>query len=120
MAQTFYKGVIDDNGQAQVVKQSGDRVERLALSELARAKSPEGFGWGYDGRGPEALAHSLLADVVGPRLADELYQDFKGSVVLRFNNWSYDTPGVKWELTRTYIQGWVSRHAPGLPLASGQ
>jgi hypothetical protein len=39
--------------------------------------SPDGFSWGYAGSGPAQLALALLADYLGDKEAQRLYQDFK-------------------------------------------
>ena len=56
----------------------------LRSSTLGRAKSPDGFNWGYGGSGPAALAHSILVNILKAEhrpTADTIYQDFKREVI---------------------------------------
>ena len=42
-----------------------------------RYHSPDGFEWGYGGSGPARFVFAILADAIGDREAQRLYQDFK-------------------------------------------
>jgi len=64
-----------------------------------RNHSPDGFEWGYNGSGPAQLALALLLDVVGPRLAQRYYQQFKRERVAQW--------GENWYVTDQQIKEWV-------------
>jgi hypothetical protein len=62
--------------------------------------SPDGFEWGYGGSGPADLALSILADVIGPEEAQDLYQHFKWDVVSSL-------PREGWEMSEQEIKEWL-------------
>jgi len=72
---------------------------RPERSLQVRRHSPNGFNWGYEGSGPAQLALALLLDVVGPRLAQRYYQQFKRERVALWGN--------NWCITDTQIKEWV-------------
>lgn len=73
----------------------------LAPTKLAQRRSPDGFGWGYMGSGPSALAHSILADVADVPTADQYAQDFKAEVIAQI---SHDDP---FRLQRQVVIDWL-------------
>ncbi len=68
-----------------------------------RNHSPTGLEWGYGGSGPAQLALAILADAIGDREAQRLYQDFKWGVIAKLDQ---EKP---WEITREQIQGWIGQ-----------
>jgi len=56
------------------------------------------------GAGVQAGSLSLLADAVGIRLADQLYQQFKWDIIARL-------PYGGWELRLTQVRDWVKEGA---------
>lgn len=58
-----------------------ESLSHLAMSDVAKMKSPTGFAWGYSGSGPAALAHSILAAMFGDRIADVHFQNFKSQMI---------------------------------------
>lgn len=74
----MFQGTINTNGATSVTTKSG---KVLRMSDSARRSSPTGFGWGYGGSGPFALAHSMLSHLFGKKIADRHAQAFKREVI---------------------------------------
>ena len=68
-----------------------------------RNHSPTGLEWGYGGSGPAQLALAILADAVGDREAQRLYQDFKWAVIAKLDQ------DASWEISREQIQAWIEQ-----------
>jgi len=68
-----------------------------------RYHSPDGFEWGYGGSGPARFVFAILADAIGDREAQRLYQDFKWGVIAKLDQ---EKP---WEITREQIMDWIGR-----------
>lgn len=78
-------------------------VKDLPMTATGRRHSPGGFEWGYEGSGPAALAHAIVADAIGPERADYLYQGFKRDHVAGF---ACDS----WELSEATLQAWLAKY----------
>ena len=63
--------------QASVVEKHANGSESSRELHHVCRHSPDGFQWGYGGSGPADLALSVLADLIGLKRAERLYQDFK-------------------------------------------
>jgi len=60
--------------------------------------TPNGFEWGYDGRGPAQLALALLADCLGDDMeALRLHGDFKQAALvnLHFDQWTFSENEIR-------------------------
>jgi len=69
------------------------------------------FDWGYAGKGPRALAYSLLEDACGTPAAMDYAEAYAILVVAGF--------GMEWTKNRHEIQAWV-RGREGITLARTQ
>lgn len=76
--------------------------------------SPNGFEWGYDGRGPAQLALALLADCLGDDMkALRFHQDFKRIVLVPLD---YD----HWTLTDEDIQTFCATNSLRITTETGR
>ena len=68
--------------------------------------SPTGMSCGYLGSGPADLALSLLTDVLGKKIAEKYYQDFKFDVVSKFDdNWSINEIDIEnWYISKSGVK----------------
>jgi hypothetical protein len=57
-----YRGVLPEDGHGLITVEMADRSRRVLRDRDMRV---DGFGWGYTGDGPHALASILLADILG-------------------------------------------------------
>jgi len=55
----------------------GQALRLIPMRLDLRYHSPDGFEWGYGGSGPARFVFAILADAIGDREAQRLYQDFK-------------------------------------------
>jgi hypothetical protein len=107
---TTYSGFRDQTGRAHVaVDQAG---ELRPLPHLVR-HSPTGMDWGYAGSGPADLARSLLAHVLGGRVAPHprIYQRFKLAVIAslpRNQSWALTSEDVQAALDHVLDQEGVT------------
>lgn len=82
----YYGSIVD--GDFKVVKEvyDGGLVEENIFDHKPSLKianhSPDGFAWGYSGSGPAQFALAILLEETGnPRLALDLYQEFKSRYI---------------------------------------
>lgn len=100
---TYYGRIISDDLPEMLVQVTeGGQVSRLKMTNTARAHSPTGFAWGYEGSGPAALAHSLLADVTGVRdMATCFYREYMKEVIAKLDN------AKNWTLSQQDVESWI-------------
>ncbi len=88
------------SGRAQVFRRprTGSETGPVLDPQLdVRRHSPNGLEWGYMGSGPAQLSLAILVDYLGDvAQAEDLYQDFKNSVVV-------DLPREEWTLSNEEI-----------------
>jgi hypothetical protein len=83
---------------------SSVRPHGLRMRKDLRNHSPAGFGWGYSGAAPAALALAILADATGDdAAATQLYQDFKWDVISKL------PMDRNWTLSAADVLGWVEQ-----------
>lgn len=70
-----------------------------------RNHSPDGFAWGYCGSGPAQLALGILLEVTDEATAEDLYQDFKFSIIAALPN----KEGSTWTITSEEVIRWLQR-----------
>ena len=78
----------------------------LARSLKIRNHSPDGFAWGYEGSGPAQLALGILLDVTDKATAEQLYQEYKRSVISVLPK----EEGSTWKLTSDEVLNWIQEN----------
>jgi hypothetical protein len=72
----------------------------LLPTAFAQRVASDGYGWGYEGSGAAALAHTLLAYEFDEARADTRYLPFTSDVIAALD------PGAAWTLTGWEIRAW--------------
>jgi Family of unknown function (DUF6166) len=70
-----------------------------------RNHSPDGFSFGYCGSGCAQLALGILLEVTDQETAENLYQDYKNSVISMLPK----EEGSTWKLTSEQVLEWLSK-----------
>jgi len=81
-------------------------MEPLPPTDAALRISPMGFGYGYSGSGPAALAHSILAACCGEADADAWHQDYKWQHQ-RGNLRLVGEPTTRWTVKVGTVREWI-------------
>lgn len=71
-----------------------------------RNHSPNGFSWGYHGSGCAQLALGILLEVTDRATAEQLYQDYKRSVVSMLPN----DEGSTWRINSEEVKKWIEEN----------
>jgi hypothetical protein len=71
-----FTGTGPDTKPTVVVEEPGSTTELRSRSDLRGYRTSVGFAWGYMGAGPNDLAISLLADVLGDDATRQWYKRF--------------------------------------------
>ncbi len=96
------KGTGSVEGPKEVYVELGDGKGH-PLTHIER-HSPDGFNWGYSGRGPADLALAILVDCLGEDEGNLLYQDFKWMFIAKLH------PEENWEIKEEDIRKWIRWH----------
>jgi hypothetical protein len=83
-----------------------DKPFSHARSLKIRNHSPDGFAWGYEGSGPAQLALGILLDVTDKATAEQLYQEYKRSVISVLPK----EEGSTWKLTSDEVLNWIQEN----------
>lgn len=107
------------SGGSAAVCAGGMPVDDLPMTTAAKAKSPDGYEWGYGGSGPAALAESMLFHALGEPDDVEacpfwqpMVQAFKWRCIANRTDdtWSIGRPDVvAWALD------WIAKNVPPTP-----
>jgi hypothetical protein len=89
-----YRGVASTPRNVVYCEQASGHVGAIAERQDLRNHSPTGFSWGYGGSGPAQTALAILAHYThDDELALELYQTFKGEVVVNLTAPNFELEG---------------------------
>jgi hypothetical protein len=103
----LYEGTRLPDGGCQVHVVADKNSYLLPLRLDLRNHSPDGFEWGYGGRGPAQLALALAADALGDdELAVEAYQPLKWMLVAAL-------PKAGWQFDEAHIRACICKLRSG-------